>query len=66
MPFTAGAAVTGLGLDLGSGPVSLTVDPSWGYVIATIAAAAFVVRLARGRIPPFVWVVLARRVKAAG
>jgi len=50
------AAVTGLGLDLGGGPVSLTVSPSWGYVIAPIAALAFAVRLSRGRIPPFVWI----------
>ncbi len=50
------AAVTGLGLDLGTGPVSLTVSPSWGYVIAPIAAVAFAVRLSRGRIPPFVWI----------
>jgi hypothetical protein len=50
------AAVTGLGLDLGGGPVSLTVSPSWGYVIAPIAAVAFAVRLSRGRIPPFVWI----------
>jgi hypothetical protein len=53
------AAVTGLGLDLGSGPVSLTVTPSWGYVIAPIAALAFAVRLARGSIPRFVWIALA-------
>ncbi|TMK73616.1 MAG: hypothetical protein E6G49_05205, partial [Actinobacteria bacterium] len=53
------AAVTGLGLDLGSGAVSLTVSPSWGYVIAPIAIVAFAVRLSRGRIPPFVWVALA-------
>jgi hypothetical protein len=53
------AAVTGLGLDLGSGPVSLTVSPSWGYVIAPLAAVALVLRLARGRIPRFVWAVLA-------
>lgn len=55
---TVGAAVTGLGLDLGSGGASLTVTPSWGYVIAPIAVAAFVFRLTRGRIPPFVWVAL--------
>jgi hypothetical protein len=53
------AAVTGLGLDLGSGPVRLAVTPSWGYAIATIAAVAFVVRVARGRISPFVWTSLA-------
>jgi hypothetical protein len=53
------AAVTGLGLDLGSGPVSLTLTPAWGYVIAPIAAVAFTIRLVRGRIPPFVWIALA-------
>jgi hypothetical protein len=53
------AAVSGLGLDLGSGPVSLTVSPSWGYVIAPIAAVALVIRLARGAVPRLVWVALA-------
>jgi hypothetical protein len=53
------AAVTGLGLDLGPGPVSLTLTPSWGYVIAPIAALAFAVRLLRRRIPPLVWIALA-------
>jgi hypothetical protein len=53
------AAVTGLGLDLGSGSVNLTVTPAWGYVIAPIAGVALVVRLLRGRIPRFVWVALA-------
>jgi hypothetical protein len=53
------AAVTGLGLDLGPGPVSLTLVPAWGYVIAPIAAVAFAIRLSRGRVPPFVWIALA-------
>jgi hypothetical protein len=53
------AAVTGLGLDLGPGPVSLTLSPSWGYVIAPIAAVAFAVRLFRGRISPFAWIAVA-------
>src|SRR5215208_6017402 len=52
------AAVTGLGLDLGGGAVSLTVTPTWGYVIAPVAVVAFAVRLSRGGIPPFVWVAL--------
>lgn len=53
------AAVTGLGLDLGSGPVSLTVTPAWGYVIAPIALAALSVRLLRSGVPRFVWIALA-------
>jgi len=53
------AAVTGLGLDMGGGAVSLTVTPSWGYVIAPIAVVALAFRLSRGRIPLFVWVALA-------
>jgi hypothetical protein len=53
------AAVTGVGLDLGPGPVSLALTPSWGYVIAPIAGVAFAVRLVRGRIPRFVWIALA-------
>lgn len=48
------AALSGLSYNF-SNPASYTIDSPWGYVIATIAAAALVIRLRRGRVPVSLW-----------